>query len=416
MPKLSVIIPAYNAEKYIRRCLDSINNQTFKDFECIVVADSCVDSTVEIAESYGVKVFTADVHNDGLARNVGLDNCSGEWILFIDSDDYWVHEYVFELLVDRINSTDADVICFDMVWRHIGIVGAISGRNKMLFPHCTNKCWKKTAICSTRFPGIKPDSDAGFHNKMMTKDIKLDIWDMPLYYYDFLRDGSFSSNLKRTTEQAKSYWCINTDIVQQSTLRFTVIIPAYNAGNRIRKTLDSIKNQTLQNFELIVVCDSCTDNTIEVAREYTDKVLEVNYHNPTLARKDAIDIAQGDYILFTDDDDWWLHEFAFEAIDRKLREENPDLLYFAFIYKGYKYINPEGGQYLPAFWDKVWKRELIQGIDINDIKCIGKDVYMGDVEYQDKALAKNPKIVEWNMPLYYYDYLRPGSMTHKRGW
>ena len=411
MPKFSVIIPAYNSEKYIARCLNSVYSQTFKDFECVVVADSCTDNTAKIAKDYGAKVIEAQVRNDGLSRNIGMENSIGEWILFIDSDDYWLHEYVFQQLVDRINSVDADVICFAMVWKHIGVVGAVSNRNKMLFPHCTNKCWRRTVIGNTRFPNKKPDSDAGFHDLMMAKKPRLDIYDMPMYYYDFLRDESFSKSIGRTAEQAKSYWCINNTIPQQSTLRFSVIIPAHNAQDRFRKTLDSIKKQTFQNFEIIIVCDSCSDNTIKLAREYTNKVIEVNNHNPTFSRRDGLKFAKGEYVLFTDDDDWWLHEFVFEQLDAKLREENPDILYFSFIYKNYNYISPVGGQYLPAFWDKCWKRDFIEKIEFD---C--EDIYMGDVEFQENALAKSPKIVEWDMPLYYYDYMRPGSMTSTRGW
>lgn len=410
--KFSVIIPAYNAAKHITRCLDSVYSQTFKDFECIVVADSCTDDTAEIARCYGARVFEVNVRNDGLSRNVGLDNCKGDWVLFIDSDDYWIHEYVFEQLANRIDEVYANVICFGMVWKHIGVVGGVSGRNNALFPHCTNKCWKRSFIGDTRFPDIKPDSDAGFHTKMMQKNPKFDIWDMPMYYYDFLRDDSYSKSIGRTAEQAKGYWCIGSNNTQQSSLRFSVIIPAHNAANHIKKTLDSINNQTFQNFELIVVCDACTDSTVKIARQYTDKVLEVNYHNPNFARNEGMDVAVGDYVLFTDDDDWWLHEFAFAQLEQKLKEENPDILYFSFVYKNYGYISPVGGRYLPAFWNKCWKREFIK-----DMRCEPlEDMYMGDVEFQDAALVKNPRIVEWDMPLYYYDYMRPGSMTDKRGW
>ena len=410
--KLSVIIPAYNASQYIGRCLDSIYNQTFKDFECIVVADSCTDDTAEIARSYGARVFEVNVRNDGPARNVGLDNCTGDWVLFIDSDDYWLHEYVFEQLAERINKSKVEVICFGMVWRHVGVIGAVSGRNRELFPHCTNKCWRRSFIGNTRFPNIKPDSDAGFHRLMMQKNPKFDIWYMPMYYYDFLRDGSFSSELSRTAEGAKRYWGIESKIASYDHTRFSIIIPAYNASKHIRRTLNSIKNQTFQNYEIIVICDSCEDDTAQIAREYTDKVYEVNYRHTGLNRNYGLDLAQGDYVLFTDDDDWWIHEFAFELIDQKLREETPDILYFSFIYHNYGYINPEKGDHLPAFWNKVWKREFIK-----DIRCDGThDTYMADVEFQEMAWEKKPKMVDWNMPLYYYDYMRPGSMTDKRGW
>ena len=413
--KLTCIIPAYNAEKTIKRCLDSIYSQTFKDFECVVVADSCTDSTADIARSYGATVIEAAVRNDGLSRNIGLENSTGDWIIVIDADDYWLHEYVFEQLAERIDvvNATADVICFGMVWRHVGMVGAISGRDGQLFPHCTNKCWRRTFIGPTRFPAVKPDSDAGFHGLMMAKQPRLDIWDMPLYYYDFLQDDSFSKALGRTAQAAKSYWKIESTAASKTDKpRFSVIIPTHNAEGHIRKTLESIKGQTFQNFELIVICDGCTDSTESIAREYTDKVYNVNYRHTGYGREYGMNVAKGEYILFTDDDDWWLHEFAFEAIDRKLKEKRPDILYFSFIFKGYKYINPEGGQHLPAFWNKVWKRDFIKGFKHH----YGEDTYMADVEFQDEAKAQNPYIVEWNMPLYYYNYMRKGSMSDKRGW
>ena len=410
--KLSVIIPAHNAEETIERCLDSVFNQTFKDFECVVVADSCDDRTAELARQKGATVISANVRNDGMSRNVGMENSTGDWILFIDADDYWVHEYVFEQIVERIDNTDVDVICFGMVWKHVGVIGAVSNRNNALFPHCTNKCWRRTFIGPTKFPNVKPDSDAGFHGLMWQKNPRVDIWDMPVYYYDFLREGSYSSQLKRTAIQAKGYWRIpDNEHTKGSKPRFSVIIPAYNAANRIRKTLHSIKQQTFTDYELIVVCDSCEDDTAGIAMGYADKVISVKEHHSGYARNHGLDAAEGEYLLFTDDDDWWLHEFAFEMIDQKLKETNPDILYFSFIYHNYGYINPEKGQHLPAFWNKCWRKEFV-----NDIRCTGEDTYMADVEFQDKALAKGPKVVDWNMPLYFYDYMRQGSMTDKRGW
>lgn len=193
-------------------------------------------------------------------------------------------------------------------------------------------------------------------------------------------------------------------------MRFSVIIPIYNAESCLEKCLESIKQQTFKDYEIIAVLDSCTDNSEEIAKRYADKIVVVNEHHSGFSRNYGMDIAQGEYVLFTDDDDWWLHEFAFELLDEKLKESSPDILFFAFVFKGVKYHNPEGGEYLPAFWNKAWKREFIQ-----DIRCIGEDTYESDVEFQDKALAKNPTIVEWNMPLYYYNYMRKGSMSDKRG-
>lgn len=206
--KFSVIIPAHNAGATIQKTLESIYIQTFKDFECIVIADSCTDNTANIAETYGAKVIKVDVQNEGVGRNIGIENSTGDWILFIDADDWWLHEFVFEQLAKRTENNNADAICFDIVWKHIGVVGAISGRNGEYYPHCTNKCWRRVFIGDTRFPNIKPDSDAGFHRQIMQKNPKFDIWHMPMYYYNFLCDNSYSVKLGRTANDTINWWRI----------------------------------------------------------------------------------------------------------------------------------------------------------------------------------------------------------------
>lgn len=194
-------------------------------------------------------------------------------------------------------------------------------------------------------------------------------------------------------------------------MRFSIIIPVYNAECCLEKTLESVAQQTFKDYELILVLDSCTDDSEAIARRYTDKVIKVEEHHSGYTRNHGLDMAQGEYVLFMDDDDWYLHEYVLWQIDQKITQENnPDIIFFSFIFKGMKYHNPQGRQYLPAFWNKVWRREFIQ-----DIRCKGTDTYESDVEFQDMALARNPRIVEWDMPLYYYNYMRKGSMSDKRG-
>ena len=72
--KFSVIVPAHNAEKTLSKCLQSIKEQTFKDYEIIVVCDSCVDDTYEIAKLYTNKVYKCEYRSDGPTRNVGLEH------------------------------------------------------------------------------------------------------------------------------------------------------------------------------------------------------------------------------------------------------------------------------------------------------------------------------------------------------
>ena len=88
MPKFSIVIPVYNVEKYIKRCLDSVFNQSFKDFEVIVVNDGTKDNSMDIVENYDVKIITQKNQGLSVARNTGVKKAKGEYIIFLDSDDY----------------------------------------------------------------------------------------------------------------------------------------------------------------------------------------------------------------------------------------------------------------------------------------------------------------------------------------
>lgn len=111
-PKISIIVPIYNVEDYLKECLDSIQNQTFTDFECIMVNDGSTDSSQKIAEQYLVdnRFYLLNQPNSGqsVARNKGLLLAKGEFICFVDSDDI-IHPRLLELLVAYIQE-DLDIV------------------------------------------------------------------------------------------------------------------------------------------------------------------------------------------------------------------------------------------------------------------------------------------------------------------
>ena len=88
MPKFSIIIPVYNVEQYIKRCLDSVFNQSYKDFEVIVVNDGTKDNSMDIVKDYDVKAINQKNQGLSVARNTGVKKAKGEYIIFLDSDDY----------------------------------------------------------------------------------------------------------------------------------------------------------------------------------------------------------------------------------------------------------------------------------------------------------------------------------------
>lgn len=117
--RFSVIVPVYNVEKYLAKCLDSIINQTDQDFELIVVNDGTKDNSQSIideyVEKYPSKVKSFIKENGGLsdARNYGVERAKGEYIVFVDSDDY-INEKLLEKLSEEIDKyTDIDVIGYN---------------------------------------------------------------------------------------------------------------------------------------------------------------------------------------------------------------------------------------------------------------------------------------------------------------
>lgn len=107
---ISIIVPVYNVEKYLEKCLDSLVKQTYQNIEVIVVDDGATDSSSKIADTFASKYdFVKVIHteNGGLsaARNVGIENASGEYIAFVDSDD-WVDNNTFEQLYKLISKGD----------------------------------------------------------------------------------------------------------------------------------------------------------------------------------------------------------------------------------------------------------------------------------------------------------------------
>lgn len=102
-PKISVIIPVYNAEPYLGRCLDSLRTQTFADFELLLIDDGSRDRSGAMCDEYAgrdprIRVFHQPNGGVSSARNVGLDHARGEWITFVDADDYVREHYLEHLL------------------------------------------------------------------------------------------------------------------------------------------------------------------------------------------------------------------------------------------------------------------------------------------------------------------------------
>ena len=134
MTKISVIIPVYNAEKYISRCLDSVKNQTLTDIEIICINDRSTDGSLEILEEYSGKDGRITIDNNeenigsALTRNKGIEEAAGEYIYFLDADDY-IDEKYLENMYNTIEGKDCDIVL------NMSIISESNGKqNKYVHP------------------------------------------------------------------------------------------------------------------------------------------------------------------------------------------------------------------------------------------------------------------------------------------
>ena len=117
--QFSIIIPVYNGEATLGRCLDSILRQTFRDFQTVIVNDASTDGTLALAQAYTTvddrfTVISADCGGPGGARNLGLSLTTGDYVVYMDADDYWVRSDLLEILADRVRNQSADVYMYQM--------------------------------------------------------------------------------------------------------------------------------------------------------------------------------------------------------------------------------------------------------------------------------------------------------------
>lgn len=120
MPLFSIIIPVYKVEEYLPKCITSVLSQSFKDFEIILVDDGSPDNCPLICDEFAAKDARIKVihkQNGGIseARNVGINASSGNYLIFMDSDDYWNGENCFDGIISSINNFSSDVILFGCI-------------------------------------------------------------------------------------------------------------------------------------------------------------------------------------------------------------------------------------------------------------------------------------------------------------
>lgn len=212
---ISIIIPIYNMENYLRSCLDSVVNQSYDNLEIILVDDGSTDSSSKICIEYAnkdkrIKYYKKE--NGGLssARNYGLDNCNGEYVGFVDSDDI-ISLDMFKILYTNLIKTKADLSICEVVrfkeypkfvinneykiYDRIDILKIIL-EDKIICNFAVNKLYKKAIIKDIRYPIGKVQEDVGTTYKFIKNAKKIVYTSDQLYGY-YSRDNSISKSLNK---------------------------------------------------------------------------------------------------------------------------------------------------------------------------------------------------------------------------
>lgn len=213
MPKVSVIALIYNLEAYTPLCINSVLDQTFKDFELILVNDGSTDSSGQICEEYAKKdkrISVIHKDNEGIAaaRNTGLAFASGEYIAFIDCDDYF-HEQMVEILYEQIVSAQADIAMCDYFPTEEGndnqrksalpdySVGTYTNKQALhglynkshTYVVPWNKLYRKEIFKNVKYPSGYLYDDEFTAHRVLYEANKIVYVHAPLYYY-VIRKGS----------------------------------------------------------------------------------------------------------------------------------------------------------------------------------------------------------------------------------
>lgn len=207
MVEISVVVPVYNAKKYIKKCVDSLKKQTYKHFEVVFVDDGSTDCSKEMIEnawqdcSISMQIITKENGGQGSARNVGIKAASKEFICFVDIDDY-VSDRLLETLVNKQENSNADIVwCDAFIVRDDKVIGTLkqselyNAEEEKHYYLNNASPWRKLIRTS-----LIKDNDLYFPNIRFYEDVAIvpnygayakviEYVDEPLYYY-VLHQGS----------------------------------------------------------------------------------------------------------------------------------------------------------------------------------------------------------------------------------
>lgn len=280
---ISIIVPIYNVEKYLKKCVQSILNQSFKNFELILVNDGSLDKCGRICDEYAKKderIKVIHKVNGGLssARNAGLNIASGEYIGFVDSDDY-LDERMYEVLINSIRKTNSDMVICDYYidyenekdiskeydinvivkeFDNISALKELYRENGVKFVVAWNKIYKRELFDELRYENGRIHEDEILAHKLLYKCNKITYIPIKLYHY-LQRENSIMNtrnNIKRLDiiyaydERMKFFKEINKlELLKKTEYCYIVrFFEEYKKNNGDKKETDILRKSMKKNI------------------------------------------------------------------------------------------------------------------------------------------------------------------------
>ena len=432
--KVSIIIPVYNAEKYLEKSINSIINQSLKDIEIICINDGSTDNSLNILEDFSnrynfIKIFSQENKGPAEARNFALKHTKGEYIAYLDADDFFIDDNSLEILYNKAKENNFNIVSANLkILQPDGEL--VENLNLNLIKQeqtipseeygipwsFYKNIFKRSFLIDNDiyFPDYRWGEDPVFLAKVLTKTDK--ILTVPIDFYGF-RDVDYDGLNKINTPQKVSDYINHFkdvfDILREVNykvmfykyfkrltefldLKFndeikeliksifkddslldvilpkiSILIPVYNVEKFLEEALQSLLSQTFQEIELICVNDGSKDDSLTILEEFAkldDRVRVIDKPNGGCgsARNRALEEARGDYIYFFDPDDYVMPS-ALEELYNNAISNDSDLV----IFKVATFDEGEPVDYsTPLFnFDEVFK-----GADFNNFTFNYKDI------------------------------------------
>ncbi|MFN3531094.1 MAG: glycosyltransferase [Candidatus Brocadia sp.] len=432
-PLVSVIIPCYNQAHFLPEAVESVVNQNYKNWECIIINDGSLDNTAQVAESliqkhpeYHIRLINQINQGLSCARNAGIKVSRGKYILPLDADDL-IHPEMLQKTVSLLETHPEIAIAYTDV-RHFGCVNRIICAEEYDFKRLRFK--NHLNYCSLYRREVW-ESVGGYNPNMIWGYEDWDFWiscgekgyygrriPEPLFMYRVKKSSMYTKALEHHSELMAQIVINHPNLYdEKSRLEakeildhcsaeklktgplVSVIIPTYNRPDTLKKALESIASQTYKRIEVIVVNDA-GENVLTLVETFRER-LSIKYlaHNENrglaAARNTAIKHASGKYIAYLDDDDIFFPDHIETAL-KILTNTNYKVVY-TDAYRAHQIKC--GETYRVISKDIPYSVDYVKGIfyttNITPILCIVHDrSCFNEVGMFDESL---PVLEDWDL-------------------